>query len=74
VSCGTIAEFMKNTVSVGLLHLGMNVVTRISEFCDLLGQQFYPIDRVAEDDTLIDLSLEKRVFKQWTFCLSSTYA
>ena len=79
---------MEDSVSMILLHLGVNVETRVAQFCNLFGQQFYPVHRVAKDDGLIDLQLrrsvhvslvaaltfEKRVFRQCTFCLSSTKA
>lgn len=45
---------MEDTVSVRLLHFGMNVVTRITKFRDFLRQQLYTIDRVAKDDALVD--------------------
>lgn len=42
---------------MGLLHAGMNVVARIAQLGDLLGQQFDALGRVAEDDALVDLQL-----------------
>ena len=54
VSGGSIAELMKDSVSVSLLHFGMNVVTGVSEFGNLLGKKFHTVDRVAEDNTLVD--------------------
>lgn len=53
----TVAEFMKDSVSVRLLHLGMNVVTGISQLGDFLGKKLHTIDRVAKNDTLVDLKL-----------------
>ena len=57
---GTVAELVKDTVSVCLLHFGMNVVARVSKFGNFLGQQFDSVNRVAKDDTLIDLKLGKK--------------
>lgn len=101
IPTSTIAEVMKYPVSMVLKHLCMNVKTWIAKFRNFLGQQLYPIDRIAEDDWLVylklegekiillnlqvdkvscikiqmwDQTLEKRVLRQWTFCLSSTNA
>ena len=52
---GTIAEFVENTVSVRLLHLSMDVVTRISELSNLFRQKFNAVHRVTKDNTLVDL-------------------
>lgn len=35
----------------------MDVKTGVAKLCDLLGQQFHSLSRVAEDDRLIDLQL-----------------
>lgn len=48
-------EVMKDSVAVGLSHLGMDVVAGVTQIGDLLGQQFYSLGRVAEDDALVDL-------------------
>ena len=56
---GAIAKFVKDAVTIGLLHLGMNVVTRVAEFRNLFGQQFHAVDRVAKDNALINLELGK---------------
>ena len=56
---GTVAKLVKDAVTVGLLHLGMNVVARVAEFRNLLGEQLYAIDRVAKDNALIDFELGK---------------
>lgn len=55
MSRSAIAEFMKDAISVRLLHFGVNVVTRVAQLGDLLGEQLHPIDRVTKDDALIDL-------------------
>ena len=57
MSCGTVAELVKDAVSTRLLHLGVDVVARISELGDLLGEQLNSIDRVTKNNTLIDLKL-----------------
>jgi len=57
-----VAEFVKDAVAVGMLHLGVDVVTRITQFGDFLRQQLDAVHRVAEDDGLINLKLgEERV-------------
>ena len=49
-------------VSVGLLHLGMNIEARVSKLSDLLGKKFDTFCILAEDDGLIDVQLgEERV-------------
>ena len=60
VSCCTVAEFVKDAVAVGLLHFGVNVVARVSEFRNFLSQQFDTVDRVAKDNALVDLELGKK--------------
>lgn len=55
MSGSSIAELMKDSVSVSLLHFCMNVVTGVSKFGNLLGKKFHTVDRVAEDNTLVDL-------------------
>lgn len=53
---------MEHSVSVGLGHLGVDVVAAVAELCDLLGQELDPLSGVAEDDALVDLQLgEERV-------------
>lgn len=45
-----------------LQHFGMDVEAAVAQLCDLLGQQLYSIDAVAEDDGLVDAQLaEQRV-------------
>lgn len=63
VPCCTIAEFMKNAIPIGLLHLGVDVVARVSKLGNLLSQQFHTVDRVAENDTLIDLQFGEKGVK-----------
>ena len=48
---------MEDPVAVALHHLCMDVEAGVAQLCDLLGQQLHAIDRVAEDDGLIDLQL-----------------
>lgn len=53
----TIAEFVKDSITISLLHLGMYIEAGVSQLCDLLGQELDAVDRVAEDDGLINLQL-----------------
>ena len=50
---------MEHPVPVGLKHLGMNIEAGVAQLCYFLGQQLNAVDRVAEDDGLIDLKLQK---------------
>lgn len=54
-----IAELVKDTVSVGLLHFCMDVVARVPKFRDFLCKQFDSVNRVAKDDTLVDFKFGK---------------
>jgi len=38
----------------------MNVVTRVSKLCNLLGQELYTVHRVAKDNTLVDLQFREQ--------------
>ena len=60
MSCGTVAELMEYPVSVRLLHLCVDVVARISKLGDLLCQQFDAVDRVAENDALVDFQFREQ--------------
>lgn len=57
VAGGAVAELVEDAVAVGLLHLGVDVVAGVSELGNLLGQELDAVDRVAEDDGLVDLEL-----------------
>ena len=59
MSCGTIPEFMKDTIPICLLHLCVYVIARISQFSNFFRQQFHSIYRITEDNTLIDLQFCK---------------
>lgn len=37
----------------------MNVVARISKLSNFLGEQLYAVDRVAENDTLVDFQFRE---------------
>jgi hypothetical protein len=56
---GTVAKLVKDSVSIGLLHLGMDIIARIAQLSDLLCEQLDAIDRVAKDDALIDFEFCK---------------
>ena len=58
VSACSITEVMKYSIAMVLQHLCMNIEARIAKLCNLLGQQFHSIHRVAENDGLVDLKLE----------------
>ena len=48
---------MEDPIPVGLEHLGVDVETGIAELGDLLRQKLNTVDRIAEDDGLVDLQL-----------------
>ena len=53
---------MEYPIPVCLLHLRVNVVTRIAQLSDLFRKQLHAVDRVAENDALIDFQFrEQRV-------------
>ena len=49
---------MEDAVPVLLLHAGVDVVARVAQLGDLLGQQLHALHRVAEDDRLVDAQLK----------------
>ena len=57
VTSTSIAEFVEDSVTVGLLHLGMDVEARVAKLGNFLGEEFHAVDRVAEDDGLVDFQL-----------------
>lgn len=48
-------EVVEDPVPVRLGHLRVDVVARVAQLSDLLGQQLHPLCGVAEDDALVDL-------------------
>ena len=48
---------MEDPVPVLLSHLGVDVEAGVPKLSDLLSQQLHSLDRVAEDDALVDLEL-----------------
>lgn len=60
MTCGPVPEFVKNSITIGLLHFGVDIEARISKLCDLLGKKFHSINRVAKNNTLIDVKLGKK--------------
>jgi hypothetical protein len=57
VAAVAVAEVVEDAVAVALQHLGVDVEARVAQLRDLLGQQLYAVDAVAEDDRLVDLQL-----------------
>ena len=37
IAAASLTKVMEHFVAVRLLHLGMNIVTRVAQFCDFLG-------------------------------------
>lgn len=50
---------MEDTVAMGLQHLGVDVKARVAKLGDLLRKEFHPVNRIAENDGLVDLQLHK---------------
>ena len=48
---------MEDFVAVRLGHPRVDEETRVAQLGDLFCQQLHSLDRVAEDDTLVDLEL-----------------
>lgn len=48
-----------------LLHLGVDVEARVAELGNLLGQQFHAVNRVAEDNRLVDFQLSLLLRVGW---------
>ena len=57
VAAGPVAEVVEDTVAVRLQHARVDVEARVAELGDLLGEELDAVDRVAEDDGLVDLEL-----------------
>lgn len=57
VAANAITEVVEDTIAVRLEHFRMGVEARITELCDLFGQELDSVGRVTEDDRLINLKL-----------------
>lgn len=60
VASGTIAKLMKDTITIRLLHLGVDIVAGIAKLGDFLREQFDAVDGVAENDGLVDLQFGEK--------------
>lgn len=60
---------MEDTITMWLRHLRVNVITRVTEFSDLLSQQFNALSRVTEYYRLIDLKLGEEGVQTMHFLL-----
>ena len=59
MTCSSIAELVEYSVTISLLHLGMYVETGISQLGYLLGKELDTINRVTEDDRLVNFQLRE---------------
>lgn len=50
---------MEHAVPVRLEHLGVDVEARVAQLSDLLCQKLHTVDRVAENDRLVDAQLHE---------------
>lgn len=48
--CGSLPKFVEYSISMGLLHLCMNIEARKPELGYFFREQFDPVNRVAKDD------------------------
>lgn len=55
IPADSIAEIVEHPVAVLLKHAGMRIEARITKLGDFLGEEFYTVRRVAEDDRLVYL-------------------
>ena len=51
----TVLTVMVDTVTIALLHLRMNVETRVTKLGDLLCKKLNSLGRIAENNSLIDV-------------------
>lgn len=54
-----VPEIMEHAVPMALEHLGMDVEARVPELSNLLGKEFYSVDRIAENNRLVDAQLQR---------------
>ena len=57
--CRAAAELVEDAVAIRLFHLGVDVEAAVAELGDLLREQLDAVDRVAEDNALVDVELRK---------------
>ena len=60
-AAGALSKVVEHSVSVLLRHLRVNKKTRIAKFCDFFGQKFNSHCRIAENNCLVDLQLNKNL-------------
>jgi len=60
IAADAIAEVVEDAVAVCLKHTSMTVKARVSQFGNLLGQQFDAVCGIAEDDRLVDLQFGEK--------------
>jgi len=53
----SVLKIMVDTVTIALLHLRMDVETRVTKLRDLLREELNSLSRIAEYDCLIDIKL-----------------
>mmetsp|Transcript_16597 Transcript_16597/g.28097 ORF Transcript_16597/g.28097 Transcript_16597/m.28097 type:complete len:216 (-) Transcript_16597:577-1224(-) len=64
-----VAELVEDSISVWLLHLGVDVETAVPQLRNFLREQLYAVHRVAEDNTLVDIELGKEGIQAVHFLL-----
>ena len=56
VSAKSGPEVVEDSVPMGLSHPSVNIVATVTELSNLLGQELHALSRIAENDTLVDLT------------------
>lgn len=57
VTSSPITELMEDSVTISLLHFGVYIEARVAQLCDFLSEKLDTVNRVAEDDGLVNLQL-----------------
>jgi hypothetical protein len=60
IAADAIAEIMEDAVTMRLEHFGVWVKTGIAKFGNFFSKELNAVGRVAKDDRLIDLELERQ--------------
>lgn len=60
---GTISELMEDSVSISLLHLGMDVKTAETKLCNFFRKKLHTINRVAKNNALVNFKFGEKSVK-----------
>lgn len=65
VTAFPLTKIVEDAVTVGLKHLGVNVIARVAELSDLLRQKLHARCGIAKNDRLVDLELEEQTCQRY---------